>query len=473
MESRTPAPASDRGAILVHTALAILALVAFTTFVVDYGTFWLSRRQAQNAADAGALAGAYALISNSSDFTVTGPARMNAQHIGQKNWVYGQQPAIDISADIEFMCPDGTKCARRCPDGSANTCIKVDAYRTTAKGNPLPVFFGTLVGLTAQGIRATATAQMGGANAARCVLPFVLADRWADNYDEAPVNTFYTNDSLPGVDGWTNNDLYQEPQGDVYTPPYHSGHTGWTVSGDYGRQLVLHPAVNQFSAGWANVVNLPGMGTGGDEFRDAIRGCAPNSPTVAIATETEDCSAYTDPSGTSIAEALAGCLGSETGGKEGPTKQGVENNGGGPSLWGPIISQDSVSWSTSVNAGPQGQVGGVVDAFGNLKMDSPRIRPVPVFDIDHYMSNPGCKNLGGSGCVAKVVNIIGVFVEGLCTTVQAAGQLQPGNSCQSGPGEHPDSQVVVRIVTMPGKYLSSGGGVVEESVFLKFVSLIR
>ena len=38
MASRTPAPASsDRGAVLVHTALAILALVAFTTFVVDYG----------------------------------------------------------------------------------------------------------------------------------------------------------------------------------------------------------------------------------------------------------------------------------------------------------------------------------------------------------------------------------------------------------------------------------------------------
>ena len=53
---------SERGAILVQVALALLALVAFTMFVVDYGVFWVGRRQAQNAADASALAGALAKI---------------------------------------------------------------------------------------------------------------------------------------------------------------------------------------------------------------------------------------------------------------------------------------------------------------------------------------------------------------------------------------------------------------------------
>ena len=52
----------DRGAIIIHVALALLALIAFSAFVVDMGAMWVSRGQAQNAADAGALAGAVALM---------------------------------------------------------------------------------------------------------------------------------------------------------------------------------------------------------------------------------------------------------------------------------------------------------------------------------------------------------------------------------------------------------------------------
>ncbi len=52
---------SERGSILVQVGVAIIVLIAFTAFVADYGLMWVSRRQAQNAADAGALAGAIAL----------------------------------------------------------------------------------------------------------------------------------------------------------------------------------------------------------------------------------------------------------------------------------------------------------------------------------------------------------------------------------------------------------------------------
>ena len=44
--------------MLILVALSLVTLIAFTTFVVDYGAMWVGRRQAQNAADAGALAGA-------------------------------------------------------------------------------------------------------------------------------------------------------------------------------------------------------------------------------------------------------------------------------------------------------------------------------------------------------------------------------------------------------------------------------
>ena len=51
---------SEQGAVFVQVGISILVLMAFNVFVLDYGVMWVSRRQAQNAADAGALAGAVA-----------------------------------------------------------------------------------------------------------------------------------------------------------------------------------------------------------------------------------------------------------------------------------------------------------------------------------------------------------------------------------------------------------------------------
>lgn len=48
----------ERGAITIHVAIALIALLMFAGLVIDQGPFYVARRQAQNAADAGALAGA-------------------------------------------------------------------------------------------------------------------------------------------------------------------------------------------------------------------------------------------------------------------------------------------------------------------------------------------------------------------------------------------------------------------------------
>ena len=39
----------ERGAIAIHAALALIALLAFTSMVIDYGLMWVSRREARNA----------------------------------------------------------------------------------------------------------------------------------------------------------------------------------------------------------------------------------------------------------------------------------------------------------------------------------------------------------------------------------------------------------------------------------------
>src|SRR4051794_26375248 len=91
--SRDPGPADDaKGAVLVHVAIAMIGLLAFCALSIDYGIMWLGRRQAQNAADAAALAGASSLaFDNGTDFD---RARAMAKTVGESNRVLGQTLSI-------------------------------------------------------------------------------------------------------------------------------------------------------------------------------------------------------------------------------------------------------------------------------------------------------------------------------------------------------------------------------------------
>ena len=50
-----------RGQVLVIVALGMLAMIAMAGLVTDAGLAWANRRQAQNLADAAAMAGARAM----------------------------------------------------------------------------------------------------------------------------------------------------------------------------------------------------------------------------------------------------------------------------------------------------------------------------------------------------------------------------------------------------------------------------
>ena len=133
-------------------ASRIAVLIAFNTFVIDYGVMWVGRRQAQNAADAGALAGAVSMAFDANgwtDRTPAGPARTAAQQMALTNVVWGQAPDVDIATDVFFTDTPAAMCA---PDPDGNTpCIRVDVYRNQARGNALPALFGGSVGLLLDG----------------------------------------------------------------------------------------------------------------------------------------------------------------------------------------------------------------------------------------------------------------------------------------------------------------------------------
>src|SRR5262245_55939718 len=103
---RRPSAVDERGAVLVHVAVAMLALIALSALAVDYGAFWVSRRQAQNSADAAALAGALSLAFDDPDDIAR--AQATAAAAGVANQVWGAAPSIVPATDVQLIpCPPG------------------------------------------------------------------------------------------------------------------------------------------------------------------------------------------------------------------------------------------------------------------------------------------------------------------------------------------------------------------------------
>jgi uncharacterized membrane protein len=71
-------------------AVASVVLIAFSMYVVDYGMMLVGRRQAQNAADGAALAGAIAMAFDADDRSPNGPAKMAAYNVSQVHGVIGE-----------------------------------------------------------------------------------------------------------------------------------------------------------------------------------------------------------------------------------------------------------------------------------------------------------------------------------------------------------------------------------------------
>ena len=433
---------SERGAIVIQVAIALLALLAMSAFVLDYGVMWASRRQAQNAADAGALSGAISLAFDSA--TDQAGARAKAIAVAQRNWVWGSQPDI-TNADVTFPpCPPGAP-------GLPDTCVKVDTFRNQrAGGNPLPMFFGRLAGVMNQGVRATATAQIVTGDTTDCLKPWAIIDRW-DEYDvltngpEAeypnpdpdfnPASTFDRYSDGQGQSPPQENDLYVRPGPGVVG-------TGFRLPQDEGRQFAIKVDTNTnstVSPGWFRAIRLPRLDgqTGGNVYRDNITSCGglPASfaepATVCPTTIGNDDAAYW---------AERGCFGTEPGNKVGPTRQGIEQ----------LMARDpGASWSN----------GAITGSLFSPSTSSPRVVPIGVMDIDWFLS----QDPTGANGVIRLVNIYGFFVEGMGDVNVATGAMTLNTGGTS---------VIGRIMTIPS--MARGSSTLPNNAsFLRRIILVR
>jgi hypothetical protein len=200
----------------------MLALLAFSTFVIDYGVYWTARRQAQNAADSGALAGALAMALDDAPAVDDGLAEDAARAAAQSNRVWGQSANL-LPEDITFV---------PCPETPSATCIRVEVWRHEARGNALPMFFGNLVNLATQNVRAVAMAEVAPGTATDCLKPFGVPDYY---------------DPALGVDSYS--------------------YPGYTLDTHLGTEVLLKSApqteIARLSPGWFRLLDLVGEGQAG------------------------------------------------------------------------------------------------------------------------------------------------------------------------------------------------------------------
>lgn len=390
----------ERGAVLVHVAISMIGLIAFNGLVVDYGILWLARRQAQNAADAAAMAGAISLAYV--DFDDKDLARTSALNTAAENFIWGETPDV-TPADVTFpACPPGS------PGAGSDACIRVDVFRNQRpQGKPLPTFFGTLFGVTEQGVKATATAEVLWGGAADCVKPFAIPDKWREfNPTMVPPADFWTQEPPLTFEAYVQNgpnkgarvanpDIYEPPQS--LQPPgvtntYGPEGTGFTPAsvsdpnGDYGRLITIKAGgpSDAIAPGWYfPVVINPTEGPGASTYEENIAEC----DTTRISP--------------------GDLLDTEPGRMVGPTKQGMET----------LMAKESSTayWDTSRNA-PVGCY--LSDPATGVCISSSRIVAIPVFNPDEYDSG----RASGRQTI-QITKVIGFWIEGVTASSEITGRI--------------------------------------------------
>ncbi len=404
---------SDRGAVVVQVAVSLLALLALSSFVIDHGVMMTARAQAQNGADAGALAGAQSLVLLQGD----NHAREVASKVTQGHLVLADYVAPgNITVTVPLACPP--------PWNTPSGCVKVDITK-----QDLPTFFAKLVNINTQGVRATATAMAGAGNSIQCIKPWIVADKWTDN----------SNPGGSDPTGWDRDDIFT-PGVDTYAAP---GFSATGPGNDYGLQLGLKGDRNQWSGGWSLEIELGG-GNGSNTYRHEIAGCPTWVPTVGIYNPANPCDSRDDMN------LPGGCLNVRQGVRQGPTEQGVRA----------LIALDpSATWVTNEVQGGCMATHTCSNPTGTNV--SPRIAPIAVFDTAAFAAS-GCS---GNNCMAKVVNLLGFFIEGMCDDVF-------GGNTPTWCGSHPKEVVVGRLMNYPAQRSSLAGNAGPAS-FLRTTILVR
>jgi len=420
---------NERGAIVIHVAVMLLVVFAFSGIVLDYGMMWASRAQAQNSADAGVLSGAISYAFD--DVGNQATARERAIALARINGVWGESPDVQPD-DVTFPpCPPGSP-------GIADTCVKVDVFRNQLRNNPLPTFFMSLFGSNEQGVRATATAQVALGSVTNCLKPWAIVDQWQEA--GGPFTLTSTFDKYS--DGQGNSPPQED---DVYTPPSKTDPgTGWQFPRDSGLRFTLKigASSSEISSGWFQTIDLPRADTtqmGNDTVQSNITSCN-GLPSTFAAPETV-CPSDIVGHDEAAYWAERGCYRVQTGVTAGSTRNSVEE----------LMARDNDAyWDGSK----------IASSDFSPATSSPRVVPVGVLDVDWYLS----QDPTGSNGIARLVNVYGFFIEGFGDVDKNTGEIAfPVANGQA---------VIGRLISLPATGIN-GTELVNSASFLRKIILIR
>jgi Flp pilus assembly protein TadG len=383
----------ESGMSFVFVGLGMMAFLGASMLAIDVGMLMTARNQAQNSADAGALAGATSLyFDDFDDRSATGPAVMSAIDTAKANAVMAS--AVSVTADdVQFLNDE---------NGESNR-VRVTVYRNAMRGNPLSTLIARYFGTKTADIAAVATAEASPANAMTCVKPFTIPDKWREVGKDAPwdADDVYDAFDKKGVALPTSEADVYIPAKDPVTGEINADYTGYNTTDNKGQRLVIR-------AGTGNDINVSFYFSlsmtddmGGNDYRWNIANC--------------NHSVYT------VGQPLI----QEPGAMEGPTIQGIEE----------LIARDpSAHWNLSIND---------VEGSSYKGSKSPRIFPIPLYDPEYYDS--GKRN--GRNASLVTANWIGFFVEEVVGN-QIYGRIIPiaGIYKKDGPKGSPAFPKAIRLI---------------------------
>ncbi len=344
---------NEKGTAIALVALSMVALISAIALAVDVGMLVTARTEAQRVADLSALAGAAILLKNPNDETT---ARSEAIKFAAFNTVQGDVTVVlpgDVAVDLD------------------SSTVTVQVMRTQTRGTPVGTFFARVFGVNSVDITAVATAiaePVGPDFTTECLLPIMLPDRWAEGGSPGSYSYPGIDDSFDPETDPLSKDFDDDGEYDTYYSPYPTGDPPPYPAGDpvvtgyndsmIGKKMDIHKAggggggmTNDWYFPWTPLDaedQLADGGPGGAEYLSRFTTCMVGGYGVGDYVLTEP------------------------GAMVGPTNFGFDDvfNTDPLTYW--KGDETGCPWNDAIE-NPDG-------TFGACYYDSPRVKPMPMFD---------------------------------------------------------------------------------------------
>ena len=150
-------------------AICMVIVAVMLAFTVDLGLLLSARTEMQRSADAAALAGAWAMVSDNAvrgnTYAIDRAAREMAANFAAMNQVIHTKPYLDIEGDIELgylANPSNHNERLSFPDPSKYNTLQVIVQYSAEKNTPISLFFAPLIGINSADLVVTAAATFSG-----------------------------------------------------------------------------------------------------------------------------------------------------------------------------------------------------------------------------------------------------------------------------------------------------------------------